>query len=565
MHHRLRRLILVASLFASACATANTVPLSVVPTPSTREAPVASTATAVAVAPTRASTTAPVASPTTRPTEPPEPTATPQPEPDWHWAIHPETGQVVAVNPLGENRPVGDPHPEFLTSALTFRLDPERALVLVDDGSAVRAYLLTIDALEPITLPANLPYNHVTKAARLQVVGYFGDYVAVSYETFSGSAGDNGTIDPQHGPLVAINLAARTAELIDPDVNVVNFDDPRAWVRRSNDGRYLRFLAGTHTASRIRELDLATGAVRTIHDLTGKVDPFVRSSRDGSAWLIENEGVLLDVTTGAVTPQDTQTLRLQPLGPNLLLAEQRDCAQPCVLQLRTADGQVLGGKYQAPWGVVGPLTLLLPGRLDDGALIVATRLLNDVANDPAITGQYPELDPMDRAVFRLNPDGTSEVLGLLPDGAISAGSAMPFSDDGRYATLLAPDRSALRLFDLVAKRLLAEITVDPSLENPTYEAQYFETGVLVEYDGDTFDNTLQRFVYRYRSADDSVSGFSEAEPSYTICNDLLADGSVLCWHYPDWNDLDVQFVRYEPDGSAATPLLEGFTLLELVP
>ena len=563
MHHWPRRVILVASLFASACATANNAPLTVAPTPSTREAPAASTATRT-IAPTLAATQAPVASPTSAPTATLEPTATPQLEPGWHWAIHPETGQIVAVNQFGETRSVGEPHPEFLTSALTFRLDPDRAIVLVDDGSVVQAYALTVDALEPVALPADLPYNNITKAARLQVVGFYGDYAAFWYETFSGSGGDNGTIDPAYGPLLVVNLAARTGELVDPNVNVVSFDDPRAWVRRSHDGRYLRYLAGTHEASRIRELDLATGLARSVHDLTGKVDPFVRSSRDGSVWLIEKEGVLLDISTGLLTPQDTETLKLNPLGPDLLLSERRDCVQPCPLQLRTAEGQVLDGIYQPPWGVVGPLSLLLPGRLDDGAVIIATRMLDDAVDDPAAAGQYPALDPLDRAIFRLSPDGSSELLGLLPDGGIIAGSALPFADDGR-AVLLAPDRLSLRLLDLAANRLLDEIPIEPDLRNITYVAQFFDTGILVEYDGDSFDDRLHRSVSSYRSIDGTLNGLSEQEPSFTTCNDLLADGSVLCWYYPDWNEQTAQLVRYEPDWSTYAVVLDGFAFLERMP
>lgn len=561
---RLRRLFLAASFFASACATTNA-PLTLVPTPSTREAPAVSTPTAIATEPVPSATPQPSASPAPAPTHTPEPTATPPLEPDWHWAIHPDTGQVLAVNALGETRPVGDPHPEFLTAALTFRLDPERALVLVDNGTRVQAYLLTVDALAPIALPANLPYDDVTKAARLQVVGFYGDAAAIWYETFGGEAGDNGTINPPHGPLIVMDLTARTGALVDPDVNVWFFDDSRAWAHPSTDGRYLRYLVGNKQASRIRELDLTTRVARTVHELTGKVDPFVRASLDGSGWLLDNAGLYLDVITGQITPQDTQALRLDPIGSNLLLVASQGCVEPCPMQIRTVDGQVLDGTYQPPWGTLGALTLLLPGRLSDGALIFATSTLKDVAGDPSVAAQYPRLDSLDRAVFRLEPDGTSEILGILPLEAVSAAGTLPLSADGRFVVLLASDRTALRLFDLVDSRLLGEIPIQPDLEHLTYVAQFFDNGILVEYDGDTIDNKLQRFVYSYRSADGTMSNLSEAEPSYTVCNDLLADGSVLCWHYPDWNDTQSQFVRYEPGWSGSSVLLEGYSFLEVSP
>ncbi|HRE28828.1 MAG TPA: hypothetical protein PK954_19450, partial [Anaerolineales bacterium] len=382
----------------------------------------------MALEPTLAPTTTAPATPTVAPTDTPAPTATPQPEPHWHWAIQPDTGQIVAVNQFGEARSVGVPRPELLNTAVTYRLDAERALVLADDGGGVQAFLLTPDNLAPIQLPANVPYDRVAHAASLQVVDAQGDYAAFWYETFAGEGGDNGTIEPPHGPLLLVNLATLRGDLADPDVNVMNFDDPRAWIHPSTDGRYLRYLAGSRVASRIREIDLQTGSVRTVHEQTGKVDPFVQASRDGSAWVIENDGVLLDVKTGSTVPLDTETIWYAPLGPDLLLAARRDCVEPCALQLRRANGQVIDGTFQPPWGLVGALTLHFPGQLADGAVIVATTTLGESATDPAVVAQHPGLDTMDRAVFRLHPDGTSAVLGVLPLGAVLSGRSLPLSD-----------------------------------------------------------------------------------------------------------------------------------------
>ncbi len=565
MHKRLRRIILAASVFMSACATTTGAPVtteSVSPTP---EAAVAVTATTAAADPTLAPTAAPVASPTPAPTDTPEPTATPQPKPTWHWAIHPDTGQIVAVNQFGETRSVGEPHPELLSTALTYRLDASRALVLADDGSAVRAFLLTLDALAPIALPTNVPYDGVTHAALLQIVGAHGDFVAFWYETFGGSAGHTGTIEPPHGPLFVVDLATLTGKLVDADVNVMGFDDPRAWIHPSADGRYLRYLAGSKTASRIRELDLATGDVRTVHEQTGKVDPFVRTSRDGSAWLIENDGALLDLPTGQLTPQDTETLWLDPLGQGLLLASQRDCPGACPLQVRAADGQILEGTYQLPWGEVGGLTRLLAGRLDDGALIVATTLLDAIATDADIAAQYPGLDTLDRAVFRLEPDGTSELIGLLPLGAVQSGSALPISADGRVVVLLAPDRSALRLVDLAARRTLADVPLSPDLTDAAYTARFYDHGLYVSLDADTAEGAQQGLRLTYLYASGAVSRLDEPEPAYTMCADLLPDGSILCWHYPDWNEIAADFVVYAPDWSTATVLLGDHLFFEVIP
>lgn len=565
MRSRVFRIILVLAILSTACATRANLASTATPgdpDPPTALVQVDSTPTQ----PGRPSPTAP--RPTSTAAEPdsthtPAPTVTPVPESHWHWAIHPDTGQIVAINQFGEAQPVGEPRPELFSTSLTFPLDTERALMLVDDDSRVSAYVLTPEALEPVQLPANVPYDAVTNAAAMQVVGSHGEFAAFWYRTFGGSGGDSGTIEPPHGPLLVVNLTARTAELVDPDVNTAVFDDPRAWIHPSADGRYLRFLAGSSTASRIRELDLNTGLARTIYELTGKVDPFVRSSSDGSGWLIGNAGVFLNVTTGVQTALDTDTIWHAPLGPDSLLSTNRDCVEPCGLQVVDARGEPLPGTYQLPFGQVGMLTLLLPGRLRDGAIIVATTTLEETAADPTVVAQYPDLDPADRALFRLNPDGTSDVLGILPDDIVFSGRPLPFSVDGRYGVLLAPDRSALRLLDLRDQRTLAEVPLPTDVIEPTYTAQFFDPGIYVTVDGQSTEGTQQGRHLTYLHATGVVARMDEAEPAYTMCNDLLPDGSILCWHYADWTEIVTQFVRYAPDWSQATLLLDDHAFLEV--
>lgn len=565
MHKRLRRLILAAAFFMSACATTLNAPTATEPVATNTEAVAAITATTAATPGPTAAATTPPPSPTPAPTDTPLPAATTQPAPSWHWAIQPDTGQIVAVNQLGEVRTVGEPRPDLLSTALTYRLDAGRALVLADDGGAVRPFLLTPESLAPIQLPANVPYDTVMHAGLLQVVGAHRDFAAFWYMTFAGEDGHSGTIEPPHGPLLVVDLTTLTGELVDPDVNVMAFDDPRAWVHQSADGRYLRYLAGSRAASRIREIDLETGSVRTVHEQTGKVDPYVRASRDGSAWVIENNRAFLDLATASLTPLDTETIWYVPLGPDRLLATRRDCIEPCALQVTDASGQPLVGTYQPPWGQIGSLTLLLPGRLDDGAVIVATTTLGESAADPAVVAQYPDLDTMDRVVFRLNPDGSSDVVGVLPLGSVSSGNALPISADGSVIVLFAPDRSALRLVDLAARRTLAEVPLIADLADPTYTARFFDHGIYVSLDAETAEGTQLGLRLTYLYATGVVSRLDEPEPAYTMCNDLLPDGSILCWHYPDWNEISSQLVRYSPDWTAATLLLEDHLFFEVVP
>ena len=77
-------------------------------------------------------------------------------------------------------------------------------------------------------MAARFPPRTVSQAAAIQILGVFGDSVAFSYETFGGDSGN-----PPYGPILVVNLATQTGQLVDPDINTLSFQDPRAWAHRS--------------------------------------------------------------------------------------------------------------------------------------------------------------------------------------------------------------------------------------------------------------------------------------------------------------------------------------------
>lgn len=565
-----RHILLVTALLISACATTTNVPAATAPAvvePATvGPEPIDPTATV----PAPASPTPPL--PTTTATDAastdtPVPSVTVATAIHWHWAIHPDTGQIMAVDPVGAAHPVGEPRPDLLQTALSFPIDLERALLLVDDreGAGPGAFLLTSTAMDPIVLPTDLPFDALRGMAIARVLAVYADRLAFSYQTFSGSSGDNGTIDPPSGPIVLVDLATRTATLVDPDINVMYFDDPRAWAHASPDHRYLRYIAGTHEAYRIRELDLLTGEARTVYASSGKVTYRNFATSDGSAWVIDRDGVLLAVTDGAQTSMSTEAGIRLPYDSTTLIETLDDCEDACAVQFTPLSSGEPPSVFQLPLGRLGPLTTLLPGLLPTGDAIIGTDLLRETASDPALSETYPGLEFLDQAVFRLSPDGGSEFLGLLPYDATVGPDPLPFSADGRYALLLTPDRAAYRLLDLIEDRSLFEVSIEPGLDSVFSHPQFFDHGVLFAYDGETPDGKVHAAHYSYLFATGHLASMDENEPTFTTCNELLPDGSIVCWHYADWNVAETQLVRFDPSWSSSTILLDGHYPLEPVP
>ena len=223
----------------------------------------------------------------------------------------------------------------------------------------------------------------------------------------------------------------------------------------------------------------------------------------------------------------------------------------------------------------GIKTLLL-GVDDDGAL--AEVLTEEAAAESALTVQstpgFPAAQAQDAVRAVLDQAGVdpvpADLIGVLP-GAEEVSVLLAVRDavvQGPWDLVicdLGPTRSALRLLDLREHRSLAEVPLQPDLVYPAYTTQFLDHGIYVSFDAETAEGTLQGIRLTYLHATGVLARLDEAEPAYTVCNDLLADGSILCWHFADWTTVDVEFARYDPSWSSSTVLLDEHVYLEVVP
>lgn len=514
-------------MFLSACASPATSTSTPAPAEQTKVIPTPPSAGVVPVESTTTST--------------PEPTPTSTPVPPsarWYWAVDDSgTPQVIAVNQFGERRELGALDQSDDLHTIVTALDPERALLFLDSNENLRIYLLTSDKMQKISLPfRNFYFNTGLSQVSRSIVAVHEDKVVFSYITIPGS-----NIRPDTGPLFLVDLTALTAELIDETVNL----DGRTWFHLSQDSRYLRYRNGERGDIKLRELDLATGEVRTLY--TTDESPFdLRGSPRGDLWFQRTDNLFFDLQGNQTTIKDTDlAVRLLDEGNALIFP--RNCVDECALRVtKPLQGDDELG-YLLPWTIqdgttFAAVTQLLP----DQSLLFAGDPYGSLPGIPVTMEMYPGLLENDRPLFRLTTDGQARLVGIYT-GTVS--------QDRRYILLRAPDQNSYFMYDAVADRTLFDIPIDTSLQGyEVFSVQLFDEGILVNLSAG--ENGVYRFfshAYVYKTSE-SI-GWEDVNAETSSCIDLLEDATLVCWFYP-LASANFDLIRFSPADGTRTTLLE---------
>ncbi|HET7143483.1 MAG TPA: hypothetical protein VFI68_05655, partial [Anaerolineales bacterium] len=329
---RIITLLFSATLFMSACAS---------PTDSTS-------------APTELTGSAPASQPVEVDTATPEPTIPPTPVPPaarWYWAFDSDTAKVIAVNQFGERRELGQlDQADYLHTTAT-SLDDERAILFLDNDDTLRVYLLTPDGMQKIKLPSE-PYYFNTEISQSgrAVVAVHDDYAVFTYVTKDAYQSQTvGAVDT--GPVFLVDLKSLTATLIDKEANLNPLNVNRLWFHTSKDGRYLRYLNGNANAEKmeIRELDLATGAVRTVNTNQGP-PARVHASPEGDLWYPDSANLILDLNGNQMDFADEAQM-FTPLKNGKGLVYYWNCVDSCEIKVITPFGNDAALTYNLPWTI----------------------------------------------------------------------------------------------------------------------------------------------------------------------------------------------------------------------
>ena len=497
----------------------------------------------------------------------PEPTTTPTPvppSPHWYWAMDPDTAKVIAVNQFGERREIGvlDQADDLHTESES--LDDERALLFLDNEDTLRVYLLTLDGIQKIKLPSepfyfNTEFSQVSRA----VVAVHDDYAVFTYVT-TGAYQSQTAGAADTGPVFLVDLKSLTANLIDKDANRNPLDANRAWFHASKDGRYLRYLNGIADAEKIeiRELDLVTGAARTIHTNQG---PPVRihASPEGDLWYPDSANLILDLNGNQMDFADEAQM-FTPLKDGKGLVYYWNCVDHCEIEVITPFGNDAALTYNLPWTIESSTSYVSVRQLlPDQNLLFAGLPYVMLSNTPAAVEIYPDLTEEDIPLFRLTPDGQARLVGTYVEGDFTSN----VSADGQFILMKSTDKTSFFIYDAVADRPLFSMPIDTELEDSLPDVRFLDNGILVNLSAavpGTKHSVYHYFYHVYYYKTSTALNWEDVNAEINTCPDLLEDGTLVCWFYrTDSSNFDL--VRFDPATGTKTVLLENVWLIDFTP
>lgn len=471
---------------------------------------------------------------------PPESTSIPE-SPRWYWEVDGATAKVIAVNQFGETRELGAVDPSDILNTASISLDEERALLFVDSNNDLRVHLLTLDGMQKIVFPSNSPeYNTEFSQTSRAVLATYDDHVLFSYVTDGSS-----NIMPDQGPIFLIDLTSLTATLIDERVSRAPYSDNRNWIHASQDGRHVRYLNGDRQNMDIRELDMLTGEVRTLHTTRGSSFG-IHASPQGDLWYLRDSQLILDLNDNQIDFVD-EMLTFRPLKDGWGVSYPRDCAGDCEITVNKPFGNEAALTYYFPWAMEsGAFDGMVNQLLPDQSLLFVGKPYATLSSVPAAAETYPDMTEQDSPVFRLTPDGQARLVGIHA-GHVSA--------DRRYMLLKSSDQASFFIYDAIADRPLFDMPVDTTLDVFFTTTKFLDTGILVNLDAAVRgeENNYRNFFHAYSYNTSTAQTWEDVNLEYGGCSDLLDDGSVVCRLYStDTSNFDL--VRHDPAGEIETVL-----------
>ncbi|MCE9647247.1 MAG: hypothetical protein K8S20_14720 [Chloroflexi bacterium] len=500
---------------------------------------------------------------TAEPVQPPTPVPPPA---RWYWGFDRDTKKVIGVNQLGERRETEalDLADDLIPIAVS--LDHERALLFLDSNDTLRLYLLTPDGMQKIKLPSEpFPFNTDYSQPGRAVVAAYADSAVFTYVTWDAAQSEVvGAVNA--GPVYFVDLRSLTATLIDQQANRNPFDGSgdRHWFHISQDGRFLRYLNGIADSRKIeiRELDLATGAARTVHVSEGPPDR-IYASPGGDLWYPRNENIILDVNGNQIDFTD-KTRMASPLRDGRILVYAWNCLDACEMNVVAPFGNDAALTYSLPWAIEGSTSYVEVRQvLPDQSLLFAGPPYVGLSNVPAIVKTYPGLEGGDIPLFRMTPDGQARLVGLYVEGVFTK----DVSADGRYILMQTIDKTSFFIYDAVADRPLFEMPLDPELEDYLATITFLDDGILVNLNASvpgTKHAVYRSFYYVYDFKTSAALNWEDVNLQITDCPDLLEDGSLVCW-FVNTDTANSDLVRYNPATGARTVLLENVWGIETFP
>jgi hypothetical protein len=479
-------------------------------------------------------------------------TTVPPPPLRWYWGLENITNKFFAVNQLGQAREIGSLELSDTLQLNGFSLDSERVLFFTYDQNILHAYLLGLDDMQPIKLPDGFSLDS-DNWSTLRVVGAYADFAMFSYITRS----DN-NIRNAAGPVLLVNLKSLIAKKIDEYGEVNPLSDPRLYFHASTDGRYVRYVNGdkreyvngNEKNADIREVDLASGNVRTIYSMANYNG--ISASPHGDLWFLRASKIILDVDGNQKDFTEDDSFAFRPFEKKRGVIFPRDCNDNCELRVVSPFGSDAELKYTLPWGIQATgFYPLLSQLLPDQSLIFVGDSYSQLATTPAIVKDTPNLRDDDEPVFRLSPDGRSRIVGIYRSIEF-AYDKIPISPDGRYFLLKSLDQTSFFIYDAVADRPLFSMPAYPDLDYLNAQVRFSDGGIMVHVNGTAADGVYKNFFHAYSYNLAKAISWDAGGAQYADCEDILPDDSLICWTGAEPQHINL--IRYDPASAQVTIL-----------
>lgn len=486
-----------------------------------------------------------------------EPTSTPLPEKTrWHWVFSPNTSEIQVVNQVGEVRSIGTMDLIDVYDYRLLQFNEQQALFFTLLNGKPVIKMFGLENVQDVSLPAGFVFDQYMFTSSIQMVGSSDNYGYFVFAT-EASYGTSGGSYPEKGPLYQVDLNSSSMKLIDSNVYQSRLDDPRYYFFQSEDGENLRYFKMQDSALLINEVELSSGAIRTITQTTGSPD-IVSASEFGDSFFLPRSELYIESEGRSKSFSNSQSLvRLLISGEVILLPS--NCLGPCEVEVSEPISGVIMGTFTVPWST-SSYSRLGTRLLPDGSLLWVGAPKRFLLEPPATSDDFPELSDEDRPVFRISSDGNYQLIGVRPLYDLWYSNRYPVSSGGRYLLLKSYSASEYFIYDSIENK---KVLYFPQYENWIYEfgsVNFYPEGIFVQFFVSSITEDYSQFLSFLNFNSGEFIFWEESEANILFCPDFFEDGTIACWVQRE--NLNSDLVRFKPGSENSKILIEDVYVLE---
>lgn len=476
----------------------------------------------------------------------------------WHWVFSPELAEIQVVNQIGETKSIGklDLNDDF--NSMVIQINKQNALFFSLLNGVPDIKLFDLEKIYDVILPGSFTYDENMFLYSIQVLGVFENFAYFTFATEPSYETTN-TSYPEKGPLYQIDLNTNIAKLIDDNLYQSSLSDDRHYFFFSNNQSTLRYFKEQDSNLLLNELDLKTGSIQTIVQSSGSPNGVYVSTTGDSFYLTKtNLYVLADGTSKTIIENQSKP-RLLRSGEIVLLP--LDCTDSCDIDLIDPLSNNILGKYKLPWSSQSYFQIGTQLLADGSLLWIGTPKIY-LIDTPTNTEYSSQLDDYDYPVFRLNQDGTSQLIGVFRPTDFMFPGYYPISEGERYFLLKSISGSSYFIYDSLENIEILNLPIKEGWDFDFGTASFQPEGILIQFSISNQQKGYSQVFSLLHYTSQKISYWENPEETTFFCPEIYEDGTIACWNQRQ--DLNYDFVRFRPGEINSKPLVENVYFIESI-